>query len=45
MARLPAKLALRFEATSVYRGLDYVLASARKPKRLIGPGLGPDRRP
>jgi ubiquinone/menaquinone biosynthesis C-methylase UbiE len=35
MARLPARLALRFEATSVYRGLDYVLASAVKPKQLI----------
>jgi SAM-dependent methyltransferase len=38
MARLPAKVALRFEATSVYRGLDYVLASAVKPKQLLGPG-------
>ncbi|WP_295883434.1 class I SAM-dependent methyltransferase [uncultured Thiohalocapsa sp.] len=38
MARLPARLALRFEATSVYRGLDYVLVSARKPKQLLGPG-------
>ncbi|WP_295541073.1 methyltransferase domain-containing protein [uncultured Thiohalocapsa sp.] len=45
MARLPAKLALRFEATSVYRGLDYVLATARKPKRLIGPGHAPGGRP
>ncbi len=36
MARLPAKLALRFEATSVYRGLDYVLVSARKPQQLLG---------
>ncbi len=38
MARLPARVALRFEATSVYRGLDYVLASAVKPKQLLGPG-------
>jgi ubiquinone/menaquinone biosynthesis C-methylase UbiE len=38
MARLPAQVALRFEATSVYRGLDYVLASAVKPKQLLGPG-------
>jgi ubiquinone/menaquinone biosynthesis C-methylase UbiE len=38
MARLPVKLALRFEATSAYRGLDYVLASATKPKQL--PDLG-----
>jgi len=38
MARLPARLALRFEANSVYRGLDYVLASAVKPKQLLGPG-------
>jgi ubiquinone/menaquinone biosynthesis C-methylase UbiE len=38
MARLPARLALRFEATSVYRGLDYVLASAVKPQQLLGPG-------
>jgi SAM-dependent methyltransferase len=37
VARLPARLALRFEATSVYRGLDYVLASAVKPKQLLGP--------
>jgi cyclopropane fatty-acyl-phospholipid synthase-like methyltransferase len=36
MARLPARLALRFEATSVYRGLDYVLAQATKPKQLLG---------
>ncbi len=36
MARLPARLALRFEATSVYRGLDYVLASAMKPQQLLG---------
>jgi ubiquinone/menaquinone biosynthesis C-methylase UbiE len=35
MARLPARLALRFEATSVYRGLDYVLASAVKPAQLL----------
>jgi SAM-dependent methyltransferase len=40
MARLPAKLALRFEATSVYRGLDYVLARALKPKRLLGTQRG-----
>jgi ubiquinone/menaquinone biosynthesis C-methylase UbiE len=38
MARLPARLALRFEPTSVYRGLDYVLASAVKPQQLLGPG-------
>ncbi len=38
MARLPARLALRFEATPVYRGLDYVLASAVKPQQLLGPG-------
>ena len=31
LARLPARLALRFDAASVYRGLDYVLATARKP--------------
>jgi SAM-dependent methyltransferase len=37
VARLPARLALRFEATSVYRGLDYVLVSAVKPKQLLGP--------
>lgn len=41
MARLPAKLALRFEPTSVYRGLDYVLACARKPKQLPRPGHRP----
>jgi ubiquinone/menaquinone biosynthesis C-methylase UbiE len=38
MARLPAKLALRFEPTSVYRGLDYVLACAHKPKQLLRTG-------
>ncbi len=31
LARLPAWLALRFDAASVYRGLDYVLATASKP--------------
>lgn len=31
LARLPARLALRFDAASVYRGLDYVLATASKP--------------
>lgn len=31
IARLVGRLALGFEAESVYRGLDYVLASARKP--------------
>ncbi|WP_367114620.1 cyclopropane-fatty-acyl-phospholipid synthase family protein [Thiohalocapsa sp.] len=41
MARLPAKLALRLEATSVYRGLDYVLASAVKPQQLPGASRRP----
>lgn len=31
IARLPARLALQFDAASVYRGLDYVLATAEKP--------------
>ena len=31
VARLPARLALRYEAASVYAGLDYVLATAVKP--------------
>lgn len=31
MARLPARFALQFDATSVYSGLDYVLATAVKP--------------
>jgi ubiquinone/menaquinone biosynthesis C-methylase UbiE len=31
VARIPARLALRFDAASVYRGLDYVLATATKP--------------
>jgi ubiquinone/menaquinone biosynthesis C-methylase UbiE len=31
VARIPAGLALRFDAASVYRGLDYVLATATKP--------------
>jgi ubiquinone/menaquinone biosynthesis C-methylase UbiE len=31
MMRLPTRFALRFEATSVYRGLDYVLATGLKP--------------
>jgi ubiquinone/menaquinone biosynthesis C-methylase UbiE len=35
VARLPARLALRFDPASVYAGLDYVLASAVKP------GAGP----
>ena len=35
MARLPARLALRFDADSVYAGLDYVLATAIKPKRVL----------
>ncbi len=30
-ARLAARIALRFDAASVYRGLDYVLASGIKP--------------
>jgi hypothetical protein len=34
MARLPARFALRFDAGSVYRGLDYVLATAVKPPQL-----------
>ncbi|MCF7983559.1 MAG: methyltransferase domain-containing protein [Thiohalocapsa sp.] len=34
MARFAARLALQFDADSVYRGLDYILAAARKPKRL-----------
>lgn len=34
MARFAARVALQFDADSVYRGLDYVLAAARKPKRL-----------
>jgi SAM-dependent methyltransferase len=34
MARLPARIALRFDADSVYRGLDYVLATAVKPPQL-----------
>ena len=34
MARPPARFALRFEADSVYRGLDYVLATAVKPRQL-----------
>jgi len=36
MARLPARIALRLEANSVYSGLDYVLASAVKPLKVIG---------
>jgi len=35
MARLPARIALRLEAESVYAGLDYVLASAVKPLKLV----------
>ncbi len=31
MARLAARMALRYEAASVYAGLDYVLATAVKP--------------
>lgn len=31
LARLAARFALRFDADAVYRGLDYVLASAVKP--------------
>lgn len=31
IARLAARLALRFEASGVYSGLDYILASATKP--------------
>lgn len=31
VARIPARVALRFSADSVYRGLDYVLATAVKP--------------
>ncbi|MGB5834254.1 MAG: methyltransferase domain-containing protein [Thiohalocapsa sp.] len=34
VARLPARMALRFEAASVYRGLDYVLATAVKPAQV-----------
>lgn len=34
MARLPARLALAFEPAGVYRGLDYILASAMKPQQL-----------
>jgi SAM-dependent methyltransferase len=39
--RPPVRLALRFEAASVYRGLDYVLATAVKPRaplRLVREG-------
>jgi hypothetical protein len=35
MARLPARIALSLDAGSVYGGLDYVLASAVKPWRLV----------
>lgn len=35
-----ARTALRFDADSVYAGLDYVLASAVKPLRLIEGGTG-----
>ena len=31
VARIPARVALCFSADSVYRGLDYVLATAVKP--------------
>jgi SAM-dependent methyltransferase len=34
MARPPARFALRFDAASIYRGLDYVLATAVKPLQL-----------
>jgi SAM-dependent methyltransferase len=37
LVRPPARLALRLDAASVYRGLDYVLASALKPARVPGP--------
>lgn len=35
MARLPARVALRFDANSVFSGLDYVLASAVKPLQVV----------
>jgi hypothetical protein len=35
MARLPARMALWLEAGSVFSGLDYVLASAVKPLRVV----------
>lgn len=31
LARIPARLALNFDAASIYRGLDYVLMTATKP--------------
>ena len=34
MAQLPARIALRFNADSVYGGLDYVLTTAVKPPQL-----------
>ena len=37
MTRLPARIALGRRAESVYRGLDYVLASAVKPCRVPAP--------
>jgi SAM-dependent methyltransferase len=40
LARLPARLALQLEATGVYRGLDYVLASAKKPRQLLDRSRG-----
>ena len=36
LARLPARLALSLDADTVYRGLDYVLAVARKPVSQVG---------
>ena len=35
IARLPASVALRFDAGSAYAGLDYVLATAIKPQRVL----------
>jgi len=36
MARLPAQIALKLEADTVYAGLDYVLATAVKPLEVLG---------
>ncbi len=47
LARPPARLALSLDAASVYRGLDYVLAVARKPDKpedTIESDLGDDDR-
>jgi SAM-dependent methyltransferase len=43
VARLPARLTLKLEPAGVYRGLDYILASATKPQQLTHGSPRPPR--